>query len=186
MLKYQTRSTASKTPYHDAIFDIFLTSYGYLPIWKKFDLLEKAKSKEKYSKAFVQLYEDIKTMTFIDGYVWGDFMLDSNPLDSWGEWKAEAKLFLDNADAYTKEAVVIKTRHNWAKANKEVPKVFPVYMKRFVYQLDICSLYDGVWPRVGLNYRTFELDAFLNKKMKEKVYAKKEVYSVLPPVAWLD
>ena len=176
----------SKAPYHDAIFDIFLTCYGYLPIWRKFHLIEKANSKEKYSKGFVQFYKNIRTMTVVDEYKWGDFMPDSNPLDSWDEWQSRAKLFFQDMDIYTQQSVVIKTEHDWSKANAEISTVLPIYMKRFVYELDICALYDAVWPRVGLNYRTFEVDAFLNKYMKKEVYSEKEMYSTLPPAEWLD
>lgn len=172
--------------YKDGIYDICLTAYGYLPIWKKFEFLNQAAEDQKKHDAFVELYDDIKNMTFIDYYKWGDFMLDSNPIDSWDEWVEECKEFFKNPDQYVDDLVEITSKHNWSKMNQDVPVVFPVYMKRFVYQMKICTLYDAVWPRVAFNYRTFELDAFVDKYMKKEILLNKEKYSVLPPVEWLD
>lgn len=185
MLRYPVPSQDFEAR-HNAVFDVLLTAYAYLPIWKKFKIVDKAYESARFYEAFVSLYENIKKMTLIDKYKWGDFMPESNPAQQWDAWAQEARFFLVDMDSYTESVISINTVHDWSRANPDVASEFSGYMKDFVRGMDICAMYDAVWPTVGLNYRTFELDAFINKHMKEIVYRDRETYSQLPPVGWLN
>lgn len=164
---------------------MLLTAYGYLPIWKKYDVLAKARESRYHGKVFENLYSDIREYRLTQDFLWNDFLPPGSPLENWDEWVEGAERFLLDKDKYIADEVFIKYPRGWERANDGVSELFSKRMKEFVTDFKLCNLYDGIWPRVGLNYRTIELDAFLNPFMKIRVLENRDRYSIPPPLSWM-
>jgi len=171
--------------YTDALHDVCLTGYGYLPIWAKFNIVRKATSSINDYRAFTGLYNKLKTLELPGNRKWGDFLPLANPATAWDVWAAEARVFLPDRDAYVSK-FDIPEGEDWSHAHDDAGPVFSQWMRQFAEEMNLCSLYDALWPRVAFNYRVLKIRADMDKEMYKMVLKNKESYSTLPPLEWLD
>lgn len=171
--------------HRDALHDVCLTGYGYLPIWAKFSIVEKANGSVVEYRAFKGLYNKLKTLELPGDRKWGDFLPVSNPAVAWDLWTSEAKVFLPDRDAYVAQ-FDIPEGEDWSHAHDAAGPVFSQWMREFAYEMNLCNLYDALWPRVAFNYRMLKIRADVDKTMYKMVLKDRESYSTLPPVEWLD
>lgn len=171
--------------YTDALHDVCLTGYGYLPIWAKFNIVRKATSSVDDYKSFTKLYNNLKSLELPGNRKWGDFLPQGTPATAWDTWVKEAKLFLPDKDEYLSK-FDIPEDEDWSAAHDGVSEVFSQWMRQFAEELNLCSLYDYLWPRVAFNYRVLKIRADVDKNMYKFVLKNKDEYSTPPPIEWLD
>lgn len=169
----------------DLIHDVLLTSFGYMPIWIKFKIIDKTSLSVGQYRAFIDLYDNLKSLSLPDGRAWKEVMPLSNPLKSWGMWEEKTREFYANPNLVA-QRYVKDTGANWEGPHDTLNKDLSLVMKEFSDKMNLCTLYDAIWPRVAFNYRVLEPNAWMNKYMKRSVLEKKELYSRLPPIEWLD
>lgn len=136
--------------FSDAIFDIKLCTLSYVKYWKLFALDEPPFSR----LTIMDFYTTLKSIPLINGLYWSDFLPEGNPITNWDEWINEAAQFLSDPDNNLSNMEV--NDNDWIDVNKNniaydvVPKAHLIVAAN----MDLCAVYDDVWPMVLRNLRS--------------------------------
>ncbi len=173
----------------NVLHDIFLTSFGYLPYWKKFNFIESARD-DNIIEHMTIFYNNMKTLTLPDGYTWGSFMPASTPDDlaAWQNWQDEAISFANNISGY----IAFHDPHptsDWTNANidNSATTLLPQWHRQIAESMNLCPLYDSGWPKVMDQYKSMpKLDASYCEGVYER-YRETQGNTVdMPPFEWLE
>lgn len=139
----------------DAVHDICLVALGYVPYWLHYDIIGVAE-RAGTPEVFTGFYDNLKAIPTPHG-TWADYLPAGNPADNWDEWEEAALRFLSDPQGYV--AGLPTVDGDWQAAMDHAATLLPDYHRAVAVPLDLCPIYDQVWPKVLGNCRTMTVDA---------------------------
>jgi hypothetical protein len=170
----------------DVIYDVLLSSIGWLPYLKEYEVL----STDLAQNTYYHYDRKLKTLPLPDGYTWGSFIPDEYLYNNYDGWEAAAISFLTDSESYL-DSLTVDQQSDWTTANidNNAVTLVPEWLHEVAERMDMCHAYDVIWPHITLNFRSMpELYAPWNDDTYKKVL--KDLHTepswrTLPSAEWL-
>lgn len=140
---------------HDTLFDTLLSMFGYVPALHSFGIFDDVEKTGK-SEIVENLFDAGKEFELCDGFVWGDFAPEGNPITNRRGWNSAAAAFLRDPDGYIVDLPTV-IEGEWQDANAGNAERLVELQLWATAELNICSTYDNVWPQIVANYRLMSI-----------------------------
>lgn len=139
------------TAYDDVVYDVRLSCFSFVRYLREYSLT----ATPSWTAAVLDYYEILLELELPDGMQWKDFLPSGLPTENYKKWLHEANLFLDNPDEYPTPHIEGLDEQEWATANYNngAVAIIPDLLYSVAKTMDLCDVYDAVWPMIIRNYR---------------------------------
>lgn len=137
--------------YEDVVYDIRLSCFSFVRYLREYGLTRAP----AWTAAVLDYYEILLELPLPEGMKWKTFLPDGIPTTNYKQWLHEANLFLDSPDTYPMPDIQVQDHQAWETANIDngAVAIIPDLLYNVAKTMDLCDVYDAVWPMIIRNYR---------------------------------